>query len=150
MSENDTERGSDAVEREDNSHSLQREASMAPESAWFFAWVKSAGLYLVAVAGYLGIATGVVVAWKKYVAPEGEEADITMWALAALLALPLLLAFLFNLLPALRRRRERNLRPTGAAGAGYFTTAPREDDPYKFFAKGYEPFLEWAASPKVP
>ncbi|MHC4693075.1 MAG: hypothetical protein ACYS67_10070, partial [Planctomycetota bacterium] len=141
---------SDFPERGPDSYSLQEEASAAPESVWFFAWLKSAGLYLVAVTTYLGVAAGVVAAWKEYVAPKGQGADITIWALAAVLALPLLFAFLFNLLPSLRRRRERSLRPTGAAGAGYFTTAPREDDPYQFFAKGYEQFLEWARSPRAP
>ncbi len=101
-----------------DSHSLQEDASATPQSAWFFAWLKSAGLYLGAVTAYLATATALFAAWKKYVAPEGEGADITNWALALVLALPLLLAFLFNLLPSLRRRRERNLRPTATAGAG--------------------------------
>ena len=139
----------DFPERGQDSNSLQEEASATPES-WFFAWLKSAGLYLGAITAYLTAATTLVVAWKKFVAGEGETADLTIWALAAVLTLPLLLAFLFNIIPSLRRRRERNLRPTGTAAPGYFSTAPREDDPYQFFAKGYEPFLEWAASPKAP
>ncbi|MHC4143344.1 MAG: leucine-rich repeat domain-containing protein [Planctomycetota bacterium] len=150
MSANNTEKGPTAIERRPDYRSLQEEASATPESAWFFAWLKSAGLYLGAVTGYIALATGSVIAWKKYIAPDDARIDIATWALAAVLALPLLLAFLFNLVPSLRRRRERNLRPTGAAGSGYFTTAPREDDPYEFFAKGYEHFLKWAGSPKAP
>ena len=126
----------------DPASSLEKEATAAPEAAWFFAWFKSAGIYLGAVTAYLGIATALVAAWKKFIATEGDKANLTIYVLAGVLALSLLFAFLFNLLPALRRRRERNLLPAGAGEAGYFTTAPRDDDPYGFFAMGYEPFLE--------
>lgn len=129
---------------------LEKDAVSASEGAWFRAWFKSAAIYLGAVTAYLGVATGLVMAWKKYFATEGEKTHLTIYLLAGILALPLLFALIFNLLPALRRRRERNLRPTGAGDSGYFTTAPREDDPHGFFAKGYDHFVEWAAKPPAP
>lgn len=129
---------------------LVKAATAAPEAQWFFAWLKIAGLYLAAVTAYLGVATGLVAAWKKFSPTEGETATFTIYVLAAVLALPLFLAFLFNLLPALHRQRERNLRPGGKGEVGYFTTAPRDADPHGFFASGYESFLEWAAVPKAP
>ena len=46
------------------------------------------------------------------------------------------------------------MRPTANLSAKtsshYFQTAPRTDDPFNFFANGFEPFLEWAAAPKAP
>jgi hypothetical protein len=124
---------------------LQQEAEAAPESAWFFVWLKSAKLYLAVVTAYLGAVIGLVASWKKFIAETGERADVTIYMAAGVLALPLLLALLFNLLPALRRRRERGLRPTTGpnhkAGPSYFQTSPRTEDPYGFFSKGYESFL---------
>ena len=134
--------------------SLQSEAAAAPESAWFFAWFKSAMLYLAAVTAYLGSVIGLVAAWKKIHPEEGGKADLTVYALAAVLALPLLFGLIFNLLPTLRRRRERSLRPLTDAkhptDPTYFQTSPREDDPHGFFATGYESFLEWTHSPRAP
>jgi hypothetical protein len=129
---------------------LEKDAAASREAEWFFAWVKSAMLYLGVLTAYVGAVMGLVVAWKKLLARDGESANVTIYALAGVLALPLLFALLFNLLPAIRRRRERNLRPTGAGKAGYFTTAPREEDPEGLFRTGYEPFLEWAAEPPAP
>jgi len=146
---NHTQRPNEDVHRAPARSSLEREAETAPESAWLFAWLKSAGLYLAAVAAYLGLATGFIKAWEKFVA-AGEAPGFTTYAVAAVLALPLLLAFAFNLRPALRRRRERSLRPTGVGDPGYFTTAPRNADPFHFFFTGYDRFLEWAADPKAP
>ncbi|MEZ6139473.1 MAG: leucine-rich repeat domain-containing protein [Zavarzinella sp.] len=143
------------IELDDPEHktpasTLTDEAAAAPESAWFFALFKSAMLYLGIVTAYLTALVGLVAIWKEFIAQKDEQANLAIYTIAGILLLPLLLAFLFNLLPASRRRRERSLRPTGLGKTGYFTTAPREDDPYKFFANGYEPFLQWAASPKAP
>ena len=44
---------------------LSQEAEAAPESAWFFAWVKSAMLYLAVVTTYLGAVMALVAAWKN-------------------------------------------------------------------------------------
>jgi hypothetical protein len=129
---------------------LQADARAAPESQWFFAWFKSAMLYLAAVTAYLVAATAIVAAWKTFVAAPGEKVDLTIYAIAGILALPLLFALWFNLLPALRRRWERSMWPAGKGDERYFITAPREDDPYGLFRKGYEPFLNWARHPQAP
>lgn len=150
MNDIDHNNNADDTRKDSASSSLPEETAASAESEWFFAWLKSAGLYLAAVTAYLVTATGLVVAWKKYLAPEGDKPDFAIWALAGVLALPLLFALFFNLIPALRRRRERNLRPTGLGEAGYFTTGPRENDPHHLFDRGYEPFLEWAGAPKTP
>jgi len=105
-------------------------------------------LYLATGTAYLGAVTGLVAAWKKFVAVPGEKADLTIYAIAGILALPLLFAFLFNLLPAIRRRRERHSRPVGKDADDYFDTTPRDADPYGFFREGYEPFLTWAREPR--
>ena len=114
-----------------------------------FALVRKRLLYLAVVTTYLGAVTGLIAAWQKLVAVPEEKVGFTIYVVAGLLALPLLFALLFNLLPTIRRRRERDLRPVGAGRTGYFTTAPREDDPDQLFARGYEPFLEWARKPKA-
>jgi hypothetical protein len=129
---------------------LQADAIAAPESQWFFAWLKSAMLYLSMATAYLIAVTALVAAWRKFVAEPGDRIELTICAVAGVLALPLLLALLFNLLPALRRRRERMMRPTGKGEEGYFITGPREDDPYGLFHEGYEPFLNWARDPQSP
>ena len=134
--------------------SLQDDAAAAPESAWFFAWFKSAMLYLTAVTAYLGAVVGLVAAWKKFIAEKGTTPEVTTYMLAGVLALPLLFGLLFNLLPALRRLWERSLRPTTGpaqrADPSYFQTSPRVDDPHGFFAQGYEPFLAWTRTPAAP
>lgn len=123
-----------------------------PESAWFFSWLKSAGKYLGALAAYLVTARLFVAGWKKFLSNSPNEApDITVWGLALVLALPLFLAFFFNLLPAWHRRREASMRPRGAGRRGYFTTAPRDaENPFQLFGEEYEPFLRWARSPQAP
>ena len=129
---------------------LQADAIAAPESQWFFALLKSAKLYLAAVAVYLGAAAAIIAAWKRFIVKPDDKADYSVYAISGLLALPLFFALLFNLLPALRRRRERMMRPTGKGQEGYFITAPREDDPYGLFREGYEPFLKWARDQQSP
>jgi len=137
-----------------SSSTLQSEAAAAPEGAWFFAWLKSAMLYLAAVTAYLGAVIGFLAAFNKVHPDKHDKADTATYALASVLALPLLFALLFNVLPALRRRWERGLRPTREArqhaSSSYFQTSPREDDSYGFFAQGYESFLEWARAPRAP
>ncbi|HWB04112.1 MAG TPA: hypothetical protein VG796_13880 [Verrucomicrobiales bacterium] len=133
---------------------LPQDAAGAPEAAWFFAWFKSAMLYLAAVTAYLGAAAAVLAALRKLDPGGWTRTDITSYLVAGALALPLLFALLFNLLPALRRRRERTRRPVLDAekpgAASYFTTSPRTGDPHGFFATGYEPFLKWAREPRSP
>src|SRR5712692_5137357 len=105
MNTDHSKKMSTATNCEPASSNLREEAGAGPESTWFFAWLSTAGAYLGAVTAYLGVAVGLVVAWKKYAASAGEKADLAIWALAGVLALPLLFALLFNLLPVLRRRR---------------------------------------------
>jgi len=150
MTAHETKNEPGTVEPRPDLSGVQQESDATSESASFSACVEIAGLYLRKSTVYLGYAAAAVLAWKHYWAGSGEEADAKIWLLAVVLALPLLAALFFDVLPARRRRRERNLRPLGTPESGYFTTAPREADPYRFFAKGYEPFLEWAASPKEP
>ena len=111
-------------------------------------------LYLAVVTTYLGAVMALVAAWKEFIAKANEQVNVTTYLLAGALALPLLVALLFNLLPALRRRRERGLRPTLDAtqtpASSYFQTSPRNEDPHGFFASGYEPFLTWARHPQAP
>ena len=116
---------------------------------WLRASFKDAAIYLVLGTAYLHTATKFVAEWKKLVA-EGGKAGLTIYILAVILALPLLFVLFFNLLPALRRRRELGLRTTGEGDSGYFTTAPREGDPHGFFDKGYDHFVNWAAKPPAP
>jgi hypothetical protein len=145
---------SDAAKSGHSPSSLQAEVASAPELAWFLACLKSAGIILSGVTAYLIIAKGLVLAWEKYIATNGKSADdspgLGTWALAYILALPLILAYFFNVLPALRRRHERSLRPIGLGKPGYFTTAPREDDSFGLFIEGYSQFLEWTSAPKAP
>lgn len=130
------------------------QACIVPEPIWFFAWFRSAGQYVSAVTVYLGLVLAFVLAWKALVAEQADRVDLTIYAIAGIVALPLLFALLFNLLPTLRRRRERAFRPifdsTKKAEPAYFQTGPRVDDPYGFFAAGYERFLDWTRQPKAP
>jgi Leucine-rich repeat (LRR) protein len=124
-----------------------------PESAWVFAWFKAAMLYLTAVTAYLGSVFGLVSAWKKLIANTGESVTVTTYAIAGVVLLPLLAAFLFNLLPSLRRRGERKFRPTIARArqtdSTYFQTNPRTEDSHRLFEHGYEGFLDWASAPRA-
>lgn len=138
----------------DSAARLQDDAIAAPEGAWLPAIIKSAISYLAVIAGYLGAVEGLVIGWKKFVAQQGEPANSTIYVLAAILAMPLIFAFMFNLLPALRRKRERELRPTSdptqKGQSTFFQTSPRVEDPFGFFASGYEGFLGWASAPRAP
>ena len=91
-----------------------------------FALVKDAGIYLVCFATYLTIATIFVAKWKKFISPNGERVDVTTWRLAAVLSVPILLALLFNVLPAWRRHQALKLRPTGVVKPRYFSSFPRD------------------------
>jgi Leucine-rich repeat (LRR) protein len=130
--------------------SLQEEAQKAPESAWLFALLKTASLYLVAVGAYFGTAAGLAKVWQRLIGTEGEPIGLDTYTLAAILALPLLFALMLNVRPALRRRMEREMRPRGIGDPRYFTTAPRSTDIFNFYSAGYQQFLEWAGHPKAP
>ncbi|MEE8104753.1 MAG: hypothetical protein V3T86_04370, partial [Planctomycetota bacterium] len=125
------------------------DVSRATGGAWFPAWLKTAGIYAACIATYLGVVTGAVAAWNEL---KGKAADSGDFALCGIVGLPLLAAVLFNLLPALRERRERRYRPgtDGRVTDDYFTTAPREDDRHGFFANGYDQCVTWAATASFP
>ena len=154
MAKTDSKKKQAPIEQETPTSNLKKEAEVAPESAWFFAWFKSAMMYIVAVSTFLGTAKGLVFAWNKFIAGPNEKAGLSIYAAAGVIALPLLFALVFNLIPALRRRNERNLRPiidpTKKGDTSYFQTGPRKEDPYSFFSKGYEAFLSWTHDPKAP
>lgn len=136
-----------------SSRKLRSEIRNTAQSVMITAWVQSAMLYLSIVTAYIGAVIGLVTTWRELINKTGQEPDFTVYAIAGVLVLPLLFALLFNLLPALRRRRERKLRPVSDADAtdtSYFQTGPRLKDHHGFFAQGYEPFLNWTREPAEP
>jgi Leucine Rich repeats (2 copies) len=72
------------------------------------------------------------------------------WIVIAIVSITILSAFFFTILPAWRKKRALNLKPSGNPEQGYFTTSPRTDDKYHFFAKGYEQYVDWLRQPKAP
>jgi hypothetical protein len=99
-------------------------------------WVGLLTAYVVAV-------TAAVYAFQKFVEPLRGS---SRWILAALLAVPVVLALFFQLIPELidGRRRKRLAEITGHLQAGYFQLAPREDEAKFTRADGkHEELLRW-------
>ena len=71
MSTRPTNKGAAPTPKQSAPPSLQDDAAAAPESAWFFAWFKSAMLYLAAVTAYLGAVIALVKPVKTLLAETG-------------------------------------------------------------------------------
>jgi len=72
------------------------------------------------------------------------------WTCYSILFLIALAVIFFNIFPVYLINKEIRYRPTGDPDKSYFTTTPRVDDNYHFFASGYEPYLSWLRSPRSP
>ncbi len=129
----------------------ESDATASTPTALFIAWLTRGRLCLVAVLLYLGAVAGVVTALKSL---PGVSEGLLVYIWASIIALPLLLIFIFELVPRWDRRQELAYRPrftpADKGKTPYFQTGPRTNDSYGFFAKGYEHFLVWIRSSTVP
>ena len=95
-----------------------------------------------------------VIASLKYLSHYIEEISegvyYLKWLLYIIIALIIYSLYFFTVRPTLIKRKELNLRPNGEPDKNYFTTSPRIEDKYNFFASGYEQYLEWLIQPKAP
>ena len=72
------------------------------------------------------------------------------WVCFSILGLIGLAVVFFNIFPVYLVNKEIRYRPTGDPDKSYFTTTPRTDDNYQFFASGYEQYLKWLRNPRSP
>ncbi|MEO8150654.1 MAG: leucine-rich repeat protein [Bacteroidia bacterium] len=87
---------------------------------------------------------------SNYVAEIPDDLFYLKWIVSVIVILTIFSAYFFTLRPALIKKKELNLRPKGEPDEQYFTTSPRIDDKYNFFASGYEQYLEWLKQTKEP
>ncbi len=143
----DTNETIDADEPSEPSHDRPQTAEIsAREGQWFVTWFKSARANVVVVTLYVISVAALLTASAACFNSGKYNASV----LLMVFVIPLVPFLPFNLIPWLRRRAERIARTEGDAARGYFTTAPRDDDTFGLFSKGYEEFLKWLVETRRP
>ncbi len=87
---------------------------------------------------------------ENYIHKIPNEFNYLKWVASIIVFLSICALYFFTLRPALIKKRELSLRPTGNPEEGFFTTSPRFDDKYNFFSKGYEQYVQWLKKTKSP
>ncbi len=106
--------------------------------------------YILGFAGLLAAVPYLIYCINTVVKETPREYAYLKWIVLGVIIIIVLSAFFYSILPAWRRKRALTLKPSGNPEQGYFTTSPRTDDKYHFFAKGYEQYVEWLRQPKAP